>query len=191
MPEQGERTGRRAKAAIGLVVLALVAWFVVPRGLGWSGTWVPSLVETFWLLPLLVAAVCGTWMVARRRPAGLLGLAALVVTGFVTAAAVAVMRLEAPPGDEDLLPGPAALKVVEGIGYCGSGGCSRDLDATGDRAPEVMREHLTSHGYTPARSLMYGDDRLCRRTGLVAVREVCAELKDVSATAVHVIWYVN
>jgi len=82
------------------------------------------------------------------------------------------------------------LRVVEGPGGCGSGGCWRDLDATGDRAHEVMRAHLDSRGYAPASPLSSGDERMCHRTGLVATHEVCAELKDVSG-GVRVTWYVN
>lgn len=191
MPNAGEKSRRRTRAVVGLIVLALVVWFVVPRSLGWTGAWVPSLVEMFWLLPLLVAVVCGSVLAARGRPAGLPGLAALVVAGFAAAGFVALMTMEAPPGDEGVLPGPAGLRVVEGDGYCGSGGCSRDLDATGEHAHEVMRAHLDSHGYTAARPLGDGEERLCRRTGLVGVREVCAELKDLSPSGVRVTWYVN
>ncbi|HUQ59114.1 hypothetical protein [Lentzea sp.] len=192
MSNVGEQARARHRSAVvvGVVVLALVAWFVVPRALGWSGRWVPSFVETFWLLPLLVAAVCGARLVVMGRLPGLLALSAMVVCGLVVAGVVAVVQMEAPPGDEGVLPGPQGLRVVEGDGWCGSGGCSRDADAAGDRAHEMMRAHLASHGYTAARPL-YGDERMCRRTGLVAVREVCAELKDVSVTSVHVTWYVN
>lgn len=191
MPNLGERprTAQR-RVIVALAALALVIWFAVPRGLGWSGPWVPSYVETFWLLPLLVSIVLGAGLLVEGRTVVVLLLPILVVGGFVAGAFVAVMRMEAPPGDEGVLPGPAGLRVVEDNVACGSGGCWRQLDATGDRAHDVMRAHLDSQGYTPASSLS-GGERLCRRTGLVATHEVCAELKDASADGVRLTWYVN
>lgn len=189
-PPRGTRH-RRNRPVIALTVLLLVVWFVVPRALDWSGPWVPSFVEAFWLLPLLVAVVLGAGLLVEQRTAWVLVLPVPVIAGFLVAAFVALMRMEAPPGDEGVVPGPAGLKVVEDHIGCGSGGCWRELDATGDRAHEVMRAYLDSHGYTPATSLTSGDERMCRRTGLVAVHEVCAELKDKVAGSVHVIWYVN
>lgn len=170
-------------------MLLLVLWFVVPRALDWSGPWVPSFVETFWLLPLLVSIVLGVGFLVQGRTVAVLLLPILVVGGFVAGGFVALMRMEAPPGDEGVVPGPPGLRVVEDGIQCGSGGCWRELDATGDRAHDVMRAHLVAHGYAPARPLS-GSERLCRRTGLVATHEVCAELKDV-AGGVHVTWYVN
>jgi hypothetical protein len=182
---------RRTGLVVGVVLLALLAWFVVPRGLGWSGPWVPSALEGFWLYPVFAAVVClAGVLVERRRPAGVPWLLALVGVGLLGSAFLVVFDEGAKPHDEGVLPGPPELRVVEGDGWCGSGNCSRELDVTGDRAHEVMRAHLTSRGYAPARPLD-GDERLCRRTGLVSAREVCAELKDLSATGLRVTWYVN
>ncbi|MDX8030361.1 hypothetical protein SK803_09070 [Lentzea sp. BCCO 10_0856] len=187
----GVARNQRTRVVTGLIVLGLVVWFVVPRALDWSGPWVPSFVETFWLLPLLVAVVLGAGLLVEGRTVLVLVLPVLVVGGFVAGGFVAVMRMEAPPGDEGVVPGPPGLQVAEGRIGCGSGGCWREVDATGDSAREVMRTHLDSRGYAPASSLSPGAERMCRRTGLVAAHEVCAELKDVSAGSVHVIWYVN
>ncbi len=174
----------RTRVIVAVIVSVLVVWFVVPRGLGWSGPWVPSFTETFWLLPLLVSIVLGAGFLVEGRTVAVLLLPILVVGGFVAGAIVAVMRMEAPPGDEGVVPGPAGLHVAKGSVKCGSGGCWREVDATGDNAHEEMSAHLASRGYS-------GDDqRMCRRTGLVATHEVCAELKDVSG-GVRVTWYVN
>lgn len=171
--------------AVGLAVPALVVWFVVPRALDWSGPWVPSFVETFWLLPLLVAVVLGAGLLVERRTVAVLVLPVLVIAGFLAAGFVAIMRMEAPPGDEGVVPGPPGLPVVEGDIGCGSGGCWRVLDASGDRAHDVMRAHLASRGFS-------GDEqRMCRRTGLVATHEVCAELRKLMPAGVRVTWYVD
>jgi hypothetical protein len=191
MADQGARPHvgkyRRTRVVVGLIVLVLVVWFVVPRGLDWSGPWVPSFVETFWLLPLLVSIPLGAGLLVEERTVAVLLLPVLVVGGFVAGGLVAIMRMEAPPGDEGVVPGPLGLRVVEGGVACGSGGCWRRLDATGDRAHDVMRAHLDSRGYvqTP------GKEQMCRRTGLVATHEVCADLEELSPDAVEVRWYVR
>lgn len=61
--------------------------------------------------------------------------------------------------------------TFEGEREGGSGGYSRRLDATGDRAPERMRDHLTSRGFTPQ-----GKDStlMCRSDGVVLTYTVCA-----------------
>ena len=166
MPKLGEMP--RTRVIVGLIVVALVVWFVVPRALDWSGAWVPSFVETFWLLPLLVSIVLGAGFLVEGRTVAVLLLPILVVGGFVAGAFVAVMRMEAPPGDEGVVPGPAGLRLARGDVKCGSGGCWREVDATGDNAHEVMRAHLASHGFDE------DDTRMCRRTRLVATHEVCA-----------------
>ncbi|MGW6928549.1 hypothetical protein ACWGE0_00710 [Lentzea sp. NPDC054927] len=175
---------------VGLIVLGLVVWFVVPRALDWSGPWVPSFVETFWLLPLLVSVALGAGLLVEGRTVLVLMLPVLVVGGFVAGGFVALMRMEAPPGDEGVLPVPPGLRVVKSDRYCGSGNCSREVTATGDDALQTMRTHLASRGFTAARPLN-DDGRMCRRTGLVATHEVCAELRDVSPSGVRVTWYVN
>lgn len=185
----------RTGLAVGLVLLALQAWFVVPRGLGWSGPWVPSAMDGLWLYPVLTAVVSSAGLLADRRwLVGVAWLAALVGLGFLSAAFVVVVDYEGTaPRDEGVVPGPAGLRVEERGGWCGSGhgaNCARVLMATGERAHEVMRAHLMSRGYTSAKPFN-SDERLCRRTGLVSVQEVCADLKDLSATGVRVTWYVN
>ncbi|WP_439658124.1 hypothetical protein ACSHWB_37875 [Lentzea sp. HUAS TT2] len=174
----------RAGVVVGLILLTVLVWFVVPRGLGWSGSLVPSEVEVYWLYPVIAAVVCLPAL--TKVGSGVVGLVAMVMTGFLAAAVVLLGQLEAKPGDEAVLPAPAGLRVAEGSGYCGSGNCSREVVATGDRAPEVMRAHLESHGFT-ARTPV----RMCRATGLVFTHEVCAESKTISADAVKVTWYVN
>ncbi|WP_344678932.1 hypothetical protein [Saccharopolyspora taberi] len=69
---------------------------------------------------------------------------------------------------------------MAGYGGCGSGGCSRYLFATGDRAHEVMREHLASRGFTPDGQ----HQQLCRRTGVVATHTACASLHNLTADEV-------
>lgn len=176
---------------VGLILLALLVWFVVPVRLSWPGPWVPAPLELFWLYPVLAAVVCEAGvLVERRRPAGVWLLLAVVVFGFLATVVLWFDRLEAKPKDEGVLPGPAGVQVVEGDGWCGSGNCSRELDVTGDRATEVMRAHLTSRGFTPASSLD-GDERMCRTTGLVMTHQVCAELERPAVSSVQVAWYVN
>jgi hypothetical protein len=179
------------RVVVAVTVLVLVAWFVVPRGLDWSGPWVPSFIEVFWLLPLLVSIVCGAGLLVEQRTVGVLVLPVFVVAGFVAAGYVGIMRMEAPPGDEGVVPGPPGLQVVEGDGGCGSGNCWRVLDATGDHAHDVMRAHLVSRGYAAAKPLSSGDERMCRQNGLVATHEVCAELRDLMPAGLRVTWYVN
>jgi hypothetical protein len=186
---------RTTGIVVGLVLLALLTWFVVPRGLGLSGPWVPSALDAFWLYPVLTGVVSSAGLLVERRLlAGVVWLAALAGLGFLSAAFVVVVVYEgAAPRDEGVLPGPAGLRVQEADGWCGSGhgaNCARVLEATGERAHEVMRAHLVSHGYTSA-TPFNADERLCRKTGLVSVQEVCADLKDLSATGVRVTWYVN
>jgi len=175
---------REAGVTVGLILLAVLVWFVVPRGLGWSGSLVPSEVEVYWLYPVIAAVVCLPAL--RRVSTGVLGLVTMVLAGFLATAVVLLGQLEAKPGDEGVLPAPSGLRVAEGSGYCGSGNCSREVTATGDRAPDLMREHLESRGFT-----VRTPERLCRATGLVFTHEVCAEPKKISSDTVEVTWYVN
>ncbi|SER05937.1 hypothetical protein SAMN05216188_107236 [Lentzea xinjiangensis] len=181
----------RTGVAVGLVLVVLLAWFVVPRALGWSGPWVPSALESFCLHPVMAAVVCEAGvLVERRRPAGVGWLLGTVGLGLLATAWLLLMGLEAKPRDEGVLPGPAGLRVAEGTGWCGSGNCSRDLEATGDRAADVMREHLVSRGYV-SRPPYNDNELLCRTTGLVVTHEVCAELRNVMPRGVEVVWYVQ
>ncbi|HET9140181.1 hypothetical protein [Actinophytocola sp.] len=176
---------------VGLVLVALLAWFIVPREMGWTGPWVPAALEVYLLHPMLAAVVCeiGT-LVDQRRLVGVGRLLTIVLAGFVLAGGALIAQLEAMPGDEGVFPGPAQLRVVIEDSWCGSSNCSRILEANGDRAPEVMREHLASQGFTAAPTIT-GRRRVCRQTGILVTHEVCAELQDISATAVRVEWYVN
>jgi hypothetical protein len=171
---------------VGLVLLALLAWFVVPRGLGLSGPWIPAKIEVYWLYTTVAAVVCA---IGARRGAG--RLTSLVVAGFVLTGAVLFSEWKAPPGDEGVAPGPARLALTESTG-CGSGNCWREMAATGDHAADVLRSHLTARDFTPAPS---ADDRrierFCRATGLLVTHTVCADLYTFSATSARVDWYVN
>jgi hypothetical protein len=175
---------RTAGLTVGLILLALLVWFAVPRGLGWSGPLVPSEVEVYWLYPVIAAVVCLPAL--QRVRTGVLGLVTMIMAGLLAAAVVLLGQLEAKPGDEGVLPAPPGLRVAEGSGHCGSGNCSREVTATGDRAPEVMREHLEARGFT-----VRTPERLCRATGVVFTHEVCAESKKIASGAVEVTWYVN
>ncbi|SDD88985.1 hypothetical protein [Actinokineospora iranica] len=193
---------RRTGLTVGLILLALLTWFVVPRGLGFSGRWVPSDIEVLWLHSVLGAVVCGIGARADHgRRAGSPRLPGAVFTGcfftaflfsgFLFAGLTLVLRHEGPPpGDEGVLPGPPGLSITEHDPSCGSGGCSRTLDAIGDRASERTRQHLTDQGFTPRPTHSPDIEQLCRTTGLVTTQEVCAELRTVAPDTVRVLWYV-
>ncbi|MFD4668379.1 hypothetical protein ACFWNN_01515 [Lentzea sp. NPDC058450] len=183
---------RRTGLVVGAVLVALLAWFVLPRELGFGGPWVPSYVELFWLYPVLAALVCLP-AVPRDRGIGsaVLVLTTMVATGLLATAVVLLGQLESKPGDEGVLPAPAGLKATEGLGHCGSGNCSREVTLKGDRAPDVLRAHLESRGFTPRPALDSGDERVCRADGLVFTHEVCAESRTLTSTEVRVVWYVN
>ncbi|WP_394619170.1 hypothetical protein JNUCC0626_08755 [Lentzea sp. JNUCC 0626] len=183
---------RRTGLIVGCVLVALLAWFVLPRFLGFAGPWVPSYVEVFWLYPVFAALVCLP-AVPRERSiaAGALVLTTMVLTGLIAAAFVLLVQLESKPGDEGVLPVPGGVQAVEGTGHCGSGNCSREVTVTGDRAPEVMRAHLAERGFTPRYPLDSGDERVCRADGLVFTHEVCAESRTRTSTEVRVVWYVS
>ena len=181
----------RTGVIVGLVLVVLLAWFVVPRAVGFAGPWVPAAIEVYWLHTVLAAVVCGIGLLVQRRPAAESAwLVTMVLIGFVVTGGVLFMQLEAPPGDEGVYPGPSQLQVVTKEGWCGSGNCSRILEAGGDRAPAVMREYLASHGFTP-RPATNGVARVCRRTGILVTHEACADLRDLSASSVRVEWYIN
>ncbi|RDI31938.1 hypothetical protein [Lentzea flaviverrucosa] len=177
----------RSGFVVGMSLVAVHAWFVVPRQLGWSGPWVPSYIERFWLYAVVTAFVCAVGLAVQRwLLAGLGWLFAMIGSGFFITVVLLFDALEAKPRDEGVLPGPSGLQVVEGAGYCGSGNCSRDAVMTGDRAPEVVREHLESRGYM-ARS----PERMCWAVGVVYTHEVCADMRTISADKVEVTWYIN
>lgn len=180
----------RSGLSTGVVLVALLAWFMVPRQLGFAGGWVPAAIEVYWLHTTAAAVVCAAGTLAGPAPRGAARLALLVFAGFVVTGGVLISELEAPPGDEGVVPGPP-LRIAQSID-CGSGGCWRVLDATGDRAPEVLRERLASQGFTPApQSEITRLPRFCRTTGLLVNHEVCADLRTTSPDTVHVEWYVN
>jgi hypothetical protein len=100
--------------------------------------------------------------------------------------------LEAPPGDEGVLPGPSGLRIAEQDLSCASGGCARVVNATGDHARESMRAYLAAQGFTPRTAIVtYVDERMCRLTGVVVAHEVCVELRDISAATVQISWYLD
>jgi hypothetical protein len=176
----------RTGVVVGLVLVALLAWFVLPAALNLAGSWVPTVREGYWLHPVLAAVVCA---IGARRGYG--WLLAMVLAGFVVTFGAWVAGLEVPNGDEGISPGPAQLRIAEDY-QCGSGGCWRVLEATGDRAPDVMREYVLQQHYTPApQSEITRVPRFCRRTGVVVDHTVCAELRTLAPDAVQVEWYVN
>lgn len=180
----------RTGVVVGLILVVLLAWFTVPRELGWSGPWVPSSLEVFWLHPVFAAVVCLVGLAVERRLLAGVWLLPMILIGFVVTVVVLFFQYEDKPGDEGVVPGPAGARIAEGVGICGSGGCARELTATGDAAIDVMRAHLRSRGYSSAPPLSR-DERMCRVTGLAVGHEVCAELRVEAADSVRVIWYVN
>jgi hypothetical protein len=104
----------------------------------------------------------------------------------LAAGGVLVLHSEDPPGDEGVAPGPSQWAVTRDRGG-GSVGCRCVLEATGERAPDVMREYLVPHGFTPVNEITRVP-RFCRRTGVLVTHEVCAGLRPLSATAVRVEW---
>lgn len=183
----------RTGLIVGLVLVVLLAWFVVPREVGLAGPWVPAAIEVFWLHTMLAAVVCGIGaLVERRPPVDFSWLGTMVLVGFVVTGGVLVTHLEAVPGDEGVYPGPSQLRVVPEGYSCGSGNCWRVLEANGDSAPAVMREYLAARGFTPRPAdTITGNPEVCQLTGILVSHEVCAQLRDVSASAVRVEWYVN
>jgi hypothetical protein len=175
----------RNGVVVGLVLLALLAWFVVPRELGLSGPWVPAKIEVYWLYTTLAAVVCA---IGARRGAG--RLTTLVVAGFVLTGGVLFSEWQAPPGNEGVSPWPAQLQTAESID-CGSGGCWRDITATGDHVSEVLREHLTARHFIPTPSISPNRELFCRTTGLLVTHKACARLKTYTETSARVEWYVN
>lgn len=174
--------GRRG-TLIGLVLLLVAAGVLLPRLL--SG-WGPSVLDVCLFLPLLTGMICA-FSARGRRPAPVAVFCLFGVAGLLFAFLALVDLSEGVTGHEGVLPGPSGMRVVEGEQVCGSGGCSRQLTATGDRAPERMREYLESRGFTAP-----GDtaDWNCRTTGLVVTYKVCAQVKDVSPTEARVHWWI-
>ncbi|MBE1498220.1 hypothetical protein H4696_005320 [Amycolatopsis lexingtonensis] len=170
----------------GVALVALLAWFVVPRELDATGPWVPAAIETYWLYPLLAAVA---WAALERRHFG--RLAVLVLTGFAVTGGVLFSGWEGPPGDEGVSPGPPGLRIAEDIG-CGSGGCWRVLTATGDRAAEVVTGYLTAKNFAPApQSEITRVPRFCRTTGLLVNHRTCAEVRPLGPASARVEWYVE
>ncbi|MFC0108680.1 hypothetical protein [Kibdelosporangium aridum] len=165
----------------GVFLLAIAAWVLLPRVLGLSGRWVPSVYEVCLFLPILTGLV---FVVATKQGRWLrgLGLTAFAVMGILTAGYTAVMHSEGDTGNEGVRPGPSGLQIVEGEKECGSGGCTKALQATGDRAAERMRAHLLAQGFQPRNT------GLCRIQGLLIPYKVCAGIKEMSPTTVRVSW---
>ncbi|WP_084428777.1 hypothetical protein [Kibdelosporangium aridum] len=171
----------------GLILLVFAAWILLPRDLGLSGRWVPSVYEVCVILPIISALICAMGLRAQRSGgcAGAIGLSALVLAGFVTAGLTVLDDAEGYTGAEGVWPGPSGLQVVELDSSCGSGGCTRSMEATGDRAAEQMRDYLDSRGFTTPG---YSKEWTCRIDGLLLTYKVCATVKEVTPTAVQVSW---
>ncbi len=167
----------------GAVLVALLAWFVVPRELDATGPWVPAAIEVYWLYPL-VAAVA--WAALERRHFG--RPTAVALTGFAVTCGVLVTGWQAAPGDEGVYPGPPALRISQDID-CGSGGCWRVLTATGDRAPEVVAGYLTAKNFT--RNDIAAVPRFCRTVGLLVTHRTCARVRPLGPALARVEWYVD
>lgn len=158
-PVRSDRDG----VVVGLILLALLAWFTTGSWLGWSGRWVPSVDEALWLHTPLATLVYGIGAPATRRLSGFLPLVLLLPVGLVLTGYALTVRTEGGQlGDEGVLPAPAGLSVVELPGECASGGCARQVRLTGDDPAEVMRAHLAGRGFTPTPT-----GWRCRLTGLV------------------------
>ncbi|MEQ0562302.1 hypothetical protein ABJI51_24730 [Amycolatopsis sp. NEAU-NG30] len=176
----------RTGLAVGAVLLALMAWFVLPRELGLAGSWVPAKIEVYWLHTTLAAVVCA---IAARR--GGARLASLVCAGFLFAGASLFAAYEAPPGDEGVTPAPAQLAITEQRFDCGSHQCWQVVETAGTGAPEVLREHLLARNFTPAPALDTRVSRFCRTTGLVVDHKVCADVTSFAPDTARLEWYVN
>ncbi|WIY03059.1 hypothetical protein QRX60_04110 [Amycolatopsis mongoliensis] len=177
---------RRTGLIVGMVLLALLAWFVLPGALDFAGRWVPAPIEVYWLHTTLAAVVCA---IGARR--GFLRLFLLVVAGFVVTGGALFAAYESPPAGEGVAPGPAQLRITRDF-ECGSHNCWGVLEATGDGAPEVLREYLAEKNFTPAPpSEISRGSRFCRSTGLLVDHEVCAEVRPRGTDAAQVEWHVN
>lgn len=175
---------RRSGLVVGAVLLALLAWFVLPGALGLAGRWVPAPIEIYWLHTTVAAVVCA---IGARR--GFVRLFLLVIAGFIATGGALFAAYESPPGGEGVAPGPAQLRITRDFD-CGSHNCWGVLETTGDHAPEVLRDYLVARHFTPAPTL----DRVpryCRTTGLVVEHEVCVDVRPLGPAAARVEWYVN
>lgn len=188
----GPAASARAGIVVGVVLSAVLAWFVVPRELGASGRWVPSDLELLWLYPSVAAVLCGIGVFAQRRgTAGAGRLFVMVLGGLFLAGYVVFLRLEAPPEDESVVPPPPALEVAQRENICGSGGCAREVTVSGRNAYRVMRDHLIEKGYAPRKTTLDGRARVCRVNGIVVSHTSCVELRAQSDKSIQVIWYVE
>jgi hypothetical protein len=183
-----ERADRKGTVA-GVILLALTAWILLPRDLGFSGPLVPSIFEVCLLLPIFVVVIYLTSTRYERSRGCLpaLGLSAFVLAGLLTAGWTVVLYSEGDTGDEGVWPGPSGLQVVEGEREGGSGGMNRQLIATGDRAPERMRDYLSSRGFSPQGN---GRTSVCRANGVLLTYKVCAAVVDISPTTAQVTWWI-
>jgi hypothetical protein len=185
----GQARPDRKGTVAGVILLALTAWILLPRDLGFSGPWVPSIFDVCLLLPIFAVVIylTGTRYERSRGCLPALGLSAFALAGLLTAGWTVVTYSEGDTGDEGVWPGPSGLQVVEGEREGGSGGMNRQLIATGDRAPERLRDHLSSQGFTRR-----GNDNasLCRANGVLLTYKVCAAVVVVSPTTASVTWWI-
>ncbi|WP_372669757.1 hypothetical protein [Amycolatopsis kentuckyensis] len=175
---------RRSGLIVGAVLLALLAWFVLPGALGFAGHWVPAPIEVYWLHTTLAAVVCA---IGARR--GFVPLFLLVIAGFVGTGGALFAAYESPPGDEGVAPGPAELRITRDFN-CGSHNCWGVLEATGDRAPDVLRDYVTARNFTPAASI-FNAPRFCRTTGLLVEHQVCVDIRPLGPDAARLEWHVD
>lgn len=150
---------RRSGLVLGTVLVALMAWVVVPRSAGWTGRWlVPSTGDEFTWYPWLAAGLCALGVRLQRGraepPEQRLGLFTSLLTGIV--GGMLAICVSCPlwwlvkgdvPGDEGILPMPSGLTVTENDLRCGTEDCVRSVTVTGDRADARVRAHLAAHGY--------------------------------------------
>jgi hypothetical protein len=173
---------RQDGLTVGLILAVPTAWILLPRDLGLSGPWVPSVFEVCVFWPVLAALICA---IGPRRGIGCLpslGLSLFVVAGFFTALLVVLDYSEGTTGDEGVWPGPSGLQAVQLEMQIGSGGYTRTMQATGDRATERMRDYLDARGFKPT------GKSLCQTNGLLLTYKVCATVTEVSPDTVRVSW---
>ncbi|MCE7001245.1 hypothetical protein LWC34_00080 [Kibdelosporangium philippinense] len=184
----GVARSKQTGLVIGVIQVLIAAWVLVPRALGISGSAVPSILEVCLFLPLVSVLI---WIVGVRQErsnvvAPVFGFAALFVAGVLMTGVVVLDYAEGNTGAEGVWPpGPSGLRMVELEPGCGSGGCTRTVEATGDHAAQRMHDFLDSRGFTTPSEYK---DWMCRHTGIVLTYKVCAVVEEKSPTTAHLSW---
>jgi hypothetical protein len=182
-PVRSQRNG----VAVGLILFALLVWFMAARRLGWAGRWVPSLDEAIWLHTVLATLVYGFSSPAKRRVSGFLPLVLMLPLCLLLVGWVVMERTESgSPPDEGVDLVPAGLEVVGEDRECGSGGCDQIFELAGADAADVMRAHLADQGLTTTPG-----GQTCRLTGVVVPLETCVSVQDTTTGTVRVSVYVE